>query len=94
VVWCIAGGMTCSRLVLAPGAWAGPLLSQLGVNINLDVIKTVVNYFRWVCVPAIALTAVSLPRCGDVGNSPLSESIAGASAKRTPACTTPHTGTA
>ena len=49
-LWC-AGSYTASRVVLTPGGWAGPMLEELmGVKVKLQVIKTVVNYFRYASV--------------------------------------------
>ena len=44
----LPGSYIASRVVLAPGGWAGPpMLKQLfGLSVKLDVVKTVVNYFK------------------------------------------------
>lgn len=41
-----AGRLTCRRLVVAAGAWAGPLLRQLGYALPITVTQEQVSYFQ------------------------------------------------
>ena len=66
-----AGTYYGARLVLAPGAWAGPLVEKhFGVPLKFNVVKTVVNYFRWavfvVCTSIGLLKSVCGSLCGSV----------------------------